>query len=485
MVSLCPPLDPEIDTLDSSRTEQLNLDDIDNPIAVRKSGRSTRPPDILTYTVETPTVKKNRTQVKKIVEKIEKQSSKKSSKKSKIPRTSRQDKPRDPNSRPNPWAMRQAWLNKLRIKRQDPEYIKAQQAIVAKYREQYIPYKWDTSLSTYENLYRSELLKKFTQQGSRPSHSSIIAAVNVHIKRSLPISTTPVSLSLTPEQLKILNQEQSSMTPDAAVATIKQLDSVDYMKIMQALRVIENMPSKMAIATHVPSSRVKSIPLVEPTFQIPRDINERIMDKVEAKLQEKYNERFDVTSLADPKYKDRFPQINPECSTDVISDGVTMDLESDILTDRDIEIFNRMILRKVMKQHDITNPDDPRLESLVEEHLRTLPELSDSDFVETSPSNFVTEHDVMVKEIEQRMGNLSLSRRSKSPSPSPTRKRRLGEGLSRTRRRLKKYFKKRGSKKTGSNKPKSRKKKRQTTQTGGTSCNFVETSNERYASGGP
>ena len=451
-MSSCPPLDPEIARLVTSPPDQLNLSDKNQPVALRRGKRTTRPPDILTYTDDTPTVKKNQNRVKKIVDRVEK-TKKGTSKKS---RTSKQDKPRDPNRRPNPWAMRQAWLNKLRIKRQDPEYIKAQQTIVAKYRAQYIPYKWDTSVSTYENLYRSELLKKFTQQGSHPSHSTIIAAVNDHIKVSLPMTTTPLSLSLTSDQLQILKREQDSMTPEAAVETIKQLDSVDYMEIMQALRVIENMPSEMAIATHVPESHAKSIPIVEPKFIIPKNINDRIMKKVEATLQEKYSKGYDVTSLADPKYKDRFPQINPECSADIISDGLTMDLESDILTDRDIEIFDRLIRRNVMKQHQITNPDDPRLESLIEKHLRTLPELSDSDFTDTSPSNFITDEDDMVTEIERRMGGLSLSS-SKSQSPRATKKRRLGEGIRQTKRRLKKYFKKRRSKKTGSKKPKSRK----------------------------
>jgi len=184
------------------------------------------------------------------------------------------------------------------------------------------------------------------------------------------------------------------------------------------------------------------------------------MKKVEATLQEKYGKGFDVTSLADPKYKDRFPVVNPECSADVISDGLTMDLESDILTDRDIEIFDRMILRKVMKQHGITNPDDPRLESLIEKHLRTLPELADSDFTDTSPSNFITDEEDIVTEIERRMGDLSLSS-SKSPRSNATKKRRLGEGIHQTRRRIKKYFKKRRSKKTGSNKPKSRRRRKQ------------------------
>ena len=455
-MSSCPPLDTEIARLDSSPPDQLNLSDKNQPVALRRGKRTTRPPDILTYTDDTPTVKKNQNRVKKIVDRVEK-TKKGTSKKS---RNSKQDKPRDPNRRPNPWAMRQAWLNKLRIKRQDPEYIKAQQAIVAKYRHEYIPYKWVTSLSTYENLYRSELLKKYNQQGSHPSHTSIITHVNDHIKRSLPMTTTPLSLSLTSDQLLILKRNQDSMTLDKAISTIKRLESVDYMEIMQALRVIENIPSDMAVATHVPASRAKSIPLVEPKFVIPRNINDRVMKKVEQTLQEKYGKDFDVTSLADPKYKDRFPQINPECSTDVISDGLTMDLESDILTDRDIEIFDRMILRKVMKQHRITNPDDPRLESLIEKHLRTLPELSDSDFTDTSPSNFITDEDDMVTEIERRMGGLSLSS-SKSQSPRATKKRRLGEGIHETRRRLKKYFKKRRSKKTGSNKPKSRKKRKQ------------------------
>ena len=461
-MSSCPPLDPEIARLVTSPPDQLNLSDKNQPVALRRSKRTTAPPDILTYTDDTPTVKKNQNRVKKIVDQVEK-TKKGTSKKS---RNSKQDKPRDPNRRPNPWAMRQAWLNKLRIKRQDPEYIKAQQAIVAKYRHEYIPYKWVTSLSTYENLYRSELLKKYNQQGSHPSHTELVSAIDHHIKVSLPMTTTPLSLSLTSDQLQILKREQDSMTLDKAVATIKRLETVDYMEIMQALRVIENIPSDMAVATHVSASRAKSIPLVEPKFVIPRNINDRVMKKVEATLQEKYGKDFDVSSLADPKYKDRFPVVNPECSADAISDGLTMDLESDILTDRDIEIFDRLIRRHVMKQHQITNPDDPRLESLIEKHLRTLPELADSDFTDTSPSNFITDEEDIVTEIERRMGDLSLSS-SKSPRSNATKKRRLGEGIRETRRRIKKYFKKRGSKKRDSNKPKSRKKRK---QGGGANC---------------
>lgn len=461
--STCP-RDPEIDRLDTT-PESLNLTSANTPIAIRRSGRSTKPPDMLTYT-ETPTIKRNKAVVKEIKKAVELKETKK------IKKVKTDDTSKQKNNR---WAIHRAWLNKLRVKRQDPEYIKQQQAIVAKYRTEYVPYKWRPNLSTYENIYRSQLLKKATQSGVHPPHDIIVKEVNEFIRTSLPITmTSPLSLTVSPEQLEMLEKE-GAMSLEDALAIIERVDTANFLKLMQALRTIQKIPSDTAIASRMSPTIAKSIPIAKPVFTIPKDINERIMIGVNKRLQEKYSAGFDISSLDDPKYRVN-PNIDPSCDADVISDSILTDLQNNIITDRDVALYNREIVSNVMKMHGITNPVDPRLRKLIDNYMRTLPELTDDDFESGESSTFVTDSDDMMGELDKTMQNLSIDSSSSSLSYSPSKKtigkRRLGEGFRKTRRRLKKYFKKRGSKKTGSNKPKSRSRKKRK-QRGGilSSCN--------------
>ena len=459
--STCP-RDPVIDRLDT-KPDSLSITSINQAVAIRRSGRSAKAPDILTYT-DTPTIKRNKAKVNELKIAIEKTGKSKKAKMATV-KPSASVKPsatvkpiRDPKSKANSWAIHRAWLNKLRLKRQEPEYIKQQQSIVAKHRHTYIPYKWRPELSTYENLYRSELLKKSNHQGSSThSHRDIIAAINLHIKRSLPMTTTPLSLSISPERLRVLKQEESrgSMTPEQAISIIENVDTASYIKVMQALRTIENMPSDAAVATSMSATPSKSIPIVKPTYAIPKDINGRIMKNIERELEEKYGDGFDITTLADPKYSNQL-RADPACDADVVSDAILTDLQTDIITDVDLENFNREILSKVMNMHGITNPQDPRLKSLIDNYMRSLPELADSDFESAEASTFVTDNDDIITEIDRKMQDLSLDSSKSSLSLSPSKKtlgkRKLGEGIRRkqkTRTGMGKVLKKLTSKNSG------------------------------------
>lgn len=452
------PIDPEIDRLDTT-PESLNLTASNMPIALRRSARSSKPPDMLTY-IETPTIKRNKAVVKEIKKAVEMKETKK------VKKVKKDDTSKQKNNR---WAIHRAWLNKLKVKRQDPEYIKQQQAIVAKYRTEYVPYKWRSNLSTYENIYRSQLLKKATQSGGvHPPHDIIVKEVNDFIRTSLPITmTSPLSLAVSPEQLDMLEKEEE-MSIEDAIAIIERVDTANFLKLMQALRTIQKIPSDTAIASRMSPTTAKSIPIANPLFTIPKDINKRIMNGVNKRLQEKYSAGFDITTLDDPKYRVN-PTIDPACDADVVSDSILTDLQNNIITDRDIALYNREIVSNVMKMHGITNPDDPRLRSHIDNYMRTLPELTDDDFKTGESSTFVTDSDDMIEELDKTMQNLSIdsssssssSSLSYSPSKKTLGKRRLGQGIRETRRRLKKYLKKRISKKMGLNKPKSRKKRKQ------------------------
>ena len=132
--------DQSIDSVDT--TPDILDTALEQPIALRKSKREKKTPDILTYpVVETAPKSKRATKVKQLKAFV---ASKKDSV-AKKPKTEAfvYSKKEKTDTKPNFWAMKQAWLNKLRKLRQDPVYIEKQQAIVAKFKRGYIPYKWD------------------------------------------------------------------------------------------------------------------------------------------------------------------------------------------------------------------------------------------------------------------------------------------------------------------------------------------------------
>ena len=80
-------------------------------------------------------------------------------------------------------------------------------------------------------------------------HNEIIKSVNLHIKTALPINTTPLSLSVSPEQLTRL--KLTSMPIDKAMEIVQNISTdqdepmIKFMKYMEALRTIEKLPKNV------------------------------------------------------------------------------------------------------------------------------------------------------------------------------------------------------------------------------------------------
>lgn len=403
------PYNPSIDSVDTT-PEILDTDKLDNPlqqpIALRKSTRVKKAPDILTYPVAESAPKSKRvskgkdsgTKVKELKAFVD---SKKASGEKK-PKT-------DTMKRSNFWAMKQAWLNKLRKLRQDPEYIEKQQAIVAKFKSKYIPYKWNKELSTYENLYRSKILGN---RRVKLSHDGIIERVNQHIKTALPINTTPLSLSVRPEQLSRL--KLTTMPIDRAIEIVQNISTNQdepmdkFMKYMEALRTIEKLPKNVAIPTLVPKSRAESIPVVEPLFSLD-DTNTNAMSIVYDYLQRKYDQTVIDELLASHGAMETTSKLPATCSMGVMMDSMLTNLEENILTDEDLNNFEKEIQQIVMKKHDITSPDDPILEEHINAYMKTLPELTEDDFEDADNAVYVTrEKGDLISELSESLEKLSI-----------------------------------------------------------------------------
>lgn len=406
------PYNPSIDSVDTTPAI-LDTSKLDNPlqqpIALRKSKRVTKAPDILTYPVAETAPKSKRAGKKDTVTKVEELKAFVDSKKTSVAKKAKTDKP-------NFWAMKQAWLNKLRKLRQDPEYIKKQQAIVAKFKSEYIPYKWEKDLSTYENLYRS----KIKIQGMNLSHDEIIKSVNLHIKTALPINTTPLSLSVSPEQLNRL--KLTSMPIDKAMEIVQNISSdqdepmIKFMKYMEALRTIEKLPKNMAIPTIVPQSRVESIPIAQPLFEL-NDTNKKAMSIVEEYLERKYGDQSEINELlSSHEAMETARKLPQSCSMGVMMDSMLTNLEENILTDEDLNNFDK-VKEIVMKKHGITSDNDAKLKQHIEEYMKTLPELTDSDFEDVG---FATrETGDLISELSESLEKLSIGDTPKSPPTTP------------------------------------------------------------------
>ena len=71
---------------------------------------------------------------------------------------------------------------------------------------------------------------------------------------------------------------------------------IKFMKYMEALRTIEKLPKNMAIPTIVPQSRVESIPIAQPLFEL-NDTNKKAMSIVEEYLERKYGDQSEINEL--------------------------------------------------------------------------------------------------------------------------------------------------------------------------------------------
>lgn len=425
MTSLEPscPYNPSIDSVDTTPDilDTSKLDTLQEPIALRKSKRVTKAPDILTYQVAERAPKSKRTGKKDTVTKVEELKAFVDSKKTSVAKKAKTDTMK----RPNFWAMKQAWLNKIRKLRQDPEYIKKQQAIVAKFKSEYIPYKWEKDLSTYENLYRS----KIKIQGMKLPHDEIIKSVNLHIKTALPINTTPLSLSVSPEQLTRL--KLTSMPIDKAMEIVQNISSdqdepmIKFMKYMEALRTIEKLPKNMAIPTIVPQSRVESIPIAQPLFEL-NDTNKKAMSIVEEYLERKYGDQSEIANMGGGGHNNELlssheametaRKLPQSCSMGVMMDSMLTNLEENILTDEDLNNFDK-VKEIVMKKHGITSDNDAKLKQHIEEYMKTLPELTDSDFEDVG---FATrETGDLISELSESLEKLPIGDTPKSPPTTP------------------------------------------------------------------
>ena len=402
------PYNPSIDSVDTTPSilDTDKLDKSQQPIALRKSKREKKAPDVLTYPVAETAPKSKRvskgkdsgTKVKELKAFVDSKNAP-DAKKAKT----------DTISRPNFWAMKQAWLNKLRKLRQDPEYIKKQQAIVAKFKSEYIPYKWNKDLSTYENLYRSKILEN---REMKLPHYEIIKSVNQHIKRALPINTTPLSLSVSPEQLSRL--KLTSMPIDRAIEIVQNISTNQdepmdkFMKYMEALRTIEKLPKNVAIPTLVPKSRAESVPVVEPLFSLD-DTNTKAMSIVEDYLERKYDQTVIDELLASHGAMETTSKLPATCSMGVMMDSMLTNLEENILTDKDLNNFEKEIQQIVMEKHGITSPDDPILEEHINAYMKTLPELTEDDFKDAEDAEYVTEEKGdLISELSESLEKLSI-----------------------------------------------------------------------------
>ena len=274
----------------------------------------------------------------------------------------------DKKTRPNPWAMRQAWLNKIKKLRQDPEFIKRQQAIVSKFKSEYRPYVWNKDLSNYENLYRSEI---FNNPGKQ--HPDIIKSINNYIKNSMPIRTSPLSQYISPQQLNDINK--TNIEPEKALKIIQELtENSDLIEVMKAYKAIERLPSSQALP--IEGMEKTSLPIVDAIpISLPHD---RVMAIVDNRLYNKYsnpeNRKFAMGQV-----------IKKECSHNVSSDALLTNLEQDILTDKDILDFENEVRNIVMGKNNITDVNDPRIQMLIEEHMRNMPQLTNSDLDDKPP----------------------------------------------------------------------------------------------------
>ena len=357
---------PSIDSVDTT-PQILELDSNsgpkNEPIAVRRSTRARKQPEILTYKQEVPS-SRTVSKANKLKDFIEKEKKTKKAKKTETSMKATTDK----KTRPNPWAMRQAWLNKIKKLRQDPEFIKRQQAIVSKFKSEYRPYVWNKDLSNYENLYRSEI---FNNPGKQ--HPDIIKSINNYIKNSMPIRTSPLSQYISPQQLNDINK--TNMEPEKALKIIQELtENSDLIEVMKAYKAIERLPSSQALP--IEGMEKTSLPIVD---AIPISLaHDRVMAIVQKYLYDKYkkpeNKKFAMSQV-----------IKKECSHNVSSDALLTNLEQDILTDKDILDFENEVRNIVMGKNNITDVNDPRIQMLIEEHMRNIPQLTNSDLDDNPP----------------------------------------------------------------------------------------------------
>ena len=163
----------------------------EEPIAVRKSQRNKVQPTRLTY--DTPVVARKRKPCKKEHKEDKKDRGNIEDLRNIINKNKGTSGKRQKKEKPNFWAMKQAWLNKMKKLRDDPVYQAQQKIIVESFKRTYVAYKWNDNLSDYENLYRSEFFRCFRSYilyNIPIDHNQIIRSINAIINNAMPIGTT-------------------------------------------------------------------------------------------------------------------------------------------------------------------------------------------------------------------------------------------------------------------------------------------------------
>lgn len=163
----------------------------EEPIAVRKSQRNKVQPTRLTY--DTPVVARKRKPCKKEDKEDKKDRGNIEDLRNIINKNKGTSGKRQKKEKPNFWAMKQAWLNKMKKLRDDPVYQAQQKIIVETFKRTYVAYKWNDNLSDYENLYRSEFFRCFRSYilyNIPIDHNQIIRSINAIINNAMPIGTT-------------------------------------------------------------------------------------------------------------------------------------------------------------------------------------------------------------------------------------------------------------------------------------------------------
>ena len=136
----------------------------------------------------------------------------------------------------------------------------------------------------------------------------------------------------------------------------------------------------MTIPTIVPQSRVESIPIAQPLFEL-NDTNKKAMSIVEEYLERKYGDQSEINELlSSHEAMETSRKLPQSCSMGVMMDSMLTNLEENILTDEDLNNFDKEVKEIVMKKHGITSDNDAKLKQHIEEYMKTLPELTDSDF---------------------------------------------------------------------------------------------------------
>ena len=94
------------------------------------------------------------------------------------------------------------------------------------------------------------------------------------------------------------------------------------------------------------------------------------------------------------------------CSMDVMMDSMLTNLEENILTDEDLNNFEKEIEQIVMEKHGISSRDDRNLKQHIEEYMKTLPELTESDFEDVK---FATEETGdLISKLSESLEKLSI-----------------------------------------------------------------------------